>query len=75
METEPSVKVEFNGESRVVFRAGNDFEIKSGEVRIDKATGNVKPTHGVSINVDAEKMQDLAKNERIRRSLQNRLST
>lgn len=55
-----SPKVEYNGESREVFRAGNDFEIKPREVKIDKATGNVKTNRGVSINVDSAKMQKLA---------------
>lgn len=55
-----SPKVEYNGEGREVFRAGNDFEIKPGEVKIDKATGNVKTNRGVSINVDSAKMQKLA---------------
>ncbi|ATW25301.1 hypothetical protein DCMF_11450 [Candidatus Formimonas warabiya] len=39
-----------------VYRGGNDFTIKPGEVKIDKSTGLVTPQRGVSLNTDAGKM-------------------
>ena len=47
-----TVSVDYNGASTSVYRGGNDFSIKPNEVKINKSTGNVKTTHGVSINVD-----------------------
>jgi hypothetical protein len=35
-----------------VFRGGTDFTVKPNEVKIDKVTGLVKPTHGVSLDVN-----------------------
>ena len=47
-----SASVVYNGSISSVYRSGNDFTIKPNEIKINKATGNVKTTHGVSINVD-----------------------
>lgn len=49
-----SVHVNYNGEDVPVYRGGNDFTVKSSEVRIDDKTGKVKTTHGVSLNVDKD---------------------
>jgi hypothetical protein len=35
-----------------VYRGGNSFTLKSTDVKIDKSTGLVKSTHGVSLDVD-----------------------
>ncbi|MBV7269074.1 RHS repeat domain-containing protein [Winogradskyella luteola] len=35
-----------------VYRGGNGFNVKPNEVKIDKATGDVKTTHGVSLDLD-----------------------
>jgi len=39
-----------------VYRGGNDFTIKPGEIRIDQSTGMVKSAHGVSLYVDPNKL-------------------
>jgi len=36
-----------------VFRGGDSLTVRSHEVRIDKRTGEVKPTHGVSVDAVA----------------------
>ena len=46
--------VEYNGEKRPVYRGGVDFTVKSNEVKINLETGNVKTTHGVSLDVKPE---------------------
>ena len=46
--------VEYNGEERPVYRGGVDFTVKSNEVKINLETGNVKTTHGVSLDVNPE---------------------
>ncbi len=38
-------------ETTPVYRGGNNFDVKPGEVKIDK-NGLVKPTHGVSVHLD-----------------------
>lgn len=43
----------YNGESSSVYRGGNDFNIKPNEVKINSATGNVKTSHGVSVDVNS----------------------
>ena len=50
------VKVSFNGNKVPVYRGGNDFTIKPGDIRIDAATGLVKTEHGVSLNVRPDKV-------------------
>lgn len=42
-----------NGEQKV-YRGGDKLEVRSIDVRIDKATGLVKPGRGVSLSSDAE---------------------
>ena len=46
--------VEYNGEERSVYRGGDDFTVKSNEVKINPETGDVKTTHGVSLDVNPE---------------------
>lgn len=48
-----SGKVNYNGESSSVYRGGNDFNVKPNEVKINSATGNVKTSHGVSVDVNS----------------------
>jgi hypothetical protein len=41
-----------------IYRDGNSLEVRPGvDIQIDKATGLVKPTHGLSLDVDAAVMQ------------------
>ena len=47
-----AVTVKYGDEAVSVYRGGSDFTIKPGEIKIDKATGMVKDTHGVSLNVN-----------------------
>ena len=44
--------VDYKGEERPVYRGGNDFTVKSNEVKLNPKTGNVKTTHGVSLDVN-----------------------
>ena len=46
--------VEYDGEERPVYRGGDDFTVKSNEVKINLETGDVKTTHGVSLDVNPE---------------------
>ncbi len=41
-----------DGPNSSVYRGGKDFTVKPNEVRFNKITGNVKTTHGVSVNLD-----------------------
>lgn len=43
-------KVNYKGEPAEVYRGGTSFEVKPNEVKLD-ANGNVKPTHGLSVDV------------------------
>jgi RHS repeat-associated protein len=43
-------------DGKPVFRGGNSFTLKEGEVRIDQGTGLVKTTRGISLNTDADKV-------------------
>lgn len=43
-------KVNYKGEPAEVYRGGKSFEVKPNEVKLD-ANGNVKPTHGLSVDV------------------------
>ncbi len=45
------VTVEYKGKRVNVYRGGNSFKVKLNEVKIDKVTGFVKKTHGVSLDV------------------------
>ena len=49
---ESDVSVSYNGEKSAIYRGGTDFTIKTGEVKINPETGNVRTTHGISVNVD-----------------------
>ena len=49
-----SYKVSYNGGKSTVYRGGNDFTAKSNEVKINPQTGNVKTSHGVSLDVNPE---------------------
>ena len=46
------VTVKYGDEAVSVYRGGNSFTIKSGEIKIDSATGMVKDTHGISLDVN-----------------------
>ena len=46
--------VDYNGEKRPVYRGGNDFTVGSNEVKINPETGDVKTSHGVSLDVNPE---------------------
>ena len=46
--------VNYNGKETAVYRGGSDFTVKQGEVRINPETGNVRTTHGISVNADPE---------------------
>ena len=46
------VTVKYGDEAVSVYRGGSDFTIKAGEIKIDKATGMVTSTHGVSLDVN-----------------------
>jgi len=39
------------------YRGGNNFEARPYEVRIDPETNYVKPTHGISIHQDADRIR------------------
>jgi len=45
-------EVNYNNSQSNVYRGGNDFTVKAGEVRIDPNTGLVNTTHGVSVDVN-----------------------
>lgn len=38
----------------MVYRGGDDFTVKSNEIKINPETGNVKTSHGVSLDINAE---------------------
>ncbi len=46
------VTVKNNGKDVPVYRAGDDFTLKPGEVKFDKETGLVTSEKGVSVNVN-----------------------
>jgi hypothetical protein len=48
--------VNYQGQMVSIYRGGNSFEVKSNEVKFNKKTGEVLTTHGVSVNVDPEKV-------------------
>ena len=35
-----------------VFRGGMDMTIKPGDIKVDRLTGQVEPTHGLSLDTD-----------------------
>lgn len=47
-----NVLVEFGERNVPVYRGGNNFQLKPNEFKLNKETGLVKPTHGVSLDVD-----------------------
>lgn len=54
----PKVSVDYSGKQVEVYRGGTDFEVRydsstgKGDIKINKETGNVKTTHGISLDVD-----------------------
>jgi hypothetical protein len=50
--TGSSVTVNYKGEDVAVYRGGKDFTVNSEDIKIDKKTGMVKNTHGISIDVN-----------------------
>ena len=46
------VTVLYRGKEVNIYRGGSDFIIKPNEIKIDKATGLMKDTHGISLDVD-----------------------
>ena len=53
------VTVNYNGASSYVYRGGSSFTVTSKDIRINSATGNVKTTHGVSLNVNPSSLTGL----------------
>ena len=49
-----SFKVNYSGGESPVYRGGSDFTVRSNEVKINPQTGNVKTSHGVSLDVNPE---------------------
>ena len=49
-----SYKVSYNGWRSSIYRGGNDFTVKSNEVKMNPQTGNVKTSHGISLDVNPE---------------------
>ncbi|OPX41848.1 hypothetical protein CLHUN_42800 [Ruminiclostridium hungatei] len=47
-----SVTVKYGDEAVSVYRGGSNFTIKPKEIKIDNATGLVKDTHGISLDVN-----------------------
>ncbi|KKO89128.1 hypothetical protein AAW12_23625 [Sphingobacterium sp. Ag1] len=45
-------KVFYNGKSVPVYRGGNSFKLRPNDVKINIATGNVKTTHRLSLDVN-----------------------
>ena len=48
-----------NESTATFYRGSNDFEARPYEVRIDPETNTVKPTHGISIHQDADRVRSL----------------
>lgn len=46
------VTVKYGNSNVNIYRGGSSFQVKSGEIKIDPATGFVKTTHGVSLDVE-----------------------
>ncbi|MEW4412339.1 hypothetical protein [Clostridium sp. AN503] len=46
--------MDYKGEERPVYRGGDDFTVKNNEIKINPETGNVKTSHGVSLDVNSE---------------------
>lgn len=55
-ENSNSPKVNYKGEERSVYRGGDDFTVKNNEIKINPETGNVKTTHGVSLDVNPDSL-------------------
>lgn len=49
--------MELNPSEYQVFRGGSNFTLKPGEFRLDPTTGLVKPTHGISLDVNASTIE------------------
>ncbi|MCY9528554.1 hypothetical protein M5X04_04285 [Paenibacillus alvei] len=47
-----SVTVNYGNSNVNVYRGGNSFQVKPNEVKIDKETGLVKTTHGISLDTN-----------------------
>ena len=47
-----SATVKYDGLQKPVYRGGNDFTAYPKDIKYNKNTGNVKPSHGISVNVD-----------------------
>lgn len=43
-------------EEQIFYRGGSEFTAKPNEVKIDQLTGFVKPTNGISVHLDANKV-------------------
>ena len=52
--TSKAVTVKYGDEAVSIYRGGSDFTLKPGEIKIDKATGMVKDTHGVSLDINPD---------------------
>lgn len=47
-------KVDYKGEKVSVYRGGDDFTVKSHEIKVNLETGNIKTSHGVSLDVNPD---------------------
>ncbi|MEK3825864.1 RHS repeat-associated core domain-containing protein [Paenibacillus sp. FSL K6-1558] len=47
-----SVKVNYGNNKVEVYRGGKTFEVRTNEVKLDKKTGLVKTTHGLSLDIN-----------------------
>lgn len=56
MEADKSIDMVNEG-TPTFYRGGSNFEAKPNEVRIDPETNYVKPTHGISIHQDADRVR------------------
>lgn len=50
-------EIEAEAEGRSVYRGGNDVTAEPDEVKVDKSTGKLKTTHGISVNTNPNKVK------------------
>ena len=48
--------VNYKGKEVPVYRGGNDFTVKPSEIKVDRKTGLVKTSHGVSLDVNPDSL-------------------
>ena len=47
----------YNGEQRPVYRGGGIFQVRDSDIRINRGTGKVRTSHGISVNVNAQALR------------------